>query len=586
SANGGLGGGWSCSAWAIDTSGPYLLISYGTYGSDNDSIMGSTDSGVSWKKMSVSPIGLVFTFVTHHDTLFAATATGLFFSTNHGADWTIIDNDLPLSQGEDIVQLISLNNKLFTCIKAGLFESTDNGKHWSPGGVTLHSGEFWLAVSGSELIYMGMLGGFESKDGGATWTQVQVQDDIVGFYAVGAYLFKETFDLGNFYSTNNGDSWTSDTSLFYPLSFGAQGSNLYAGTFNGIFRSTNKGASWSLSTHGLINSSVHPFARIGQTIFCAARGAGIFMSSNQGDAWVSISQGLWSFNIAGIATIGSNLFALSPDSGLYMSMDLGQKWKRVVWNFAPPYSSIFSLNAVDTILYIGSNQGLYRSTNLGKNWTLVGAGTLGGSVVLSIANQDGMLYAGTGNGMWTSSDAGASWQKTLISPPGIDALVPLGSAILAVTSGIVLLYTNDSTNWRSMDDSLLDMTWAMGLSKNDEYVFVGTDGQGVWRRPLSDFGISSVAQTPPVAPMEIQSYPNPFSQRATISFTTESPGYADVRIMNLLGAEVARLYSGELSAGEHSFTWDAARMSAPRGMYECVVRMNGQMRRISIALAR
>jgi hypothetical protein len=56
-------------------------------------------------------------------------------------------------------------------------------------------------------------------------------------------------------------------------------------------------------------------------------------------------------------------------------------------------------------------------------------------------------------------------------------------------------------------------------------------------------------------------------------------GLADVIVVNILGTEVAHIYSGELSVGEHSFTWDA--IGLPPGMYECLVQMNGSVKRIA-----
>jgi hypothetical protein len=50
-----------------------------------------------------------------------------------------------------------------------------------------------------------------------------------------------------------------------------------------------------------------------------------------------------------------------------------------------------------------------------------------------------------------------------------------------------------------------------------------------------------------------------------------------VAMVNILGTEVAHLFSGELSAGEHTFAWDAT--SLPPGMYECIVQMNGSVQR-------
>jgi hypothetical protein len=69
---------------------------------------------------------------------------------------------------------------------------------------------------------------------------------------------------------------------------------------------------------------------------------------------------------------------------------------------------------------------------------------------------------------------------------------------------------------------------------------------------------------------------NPFSQSTEITFTSEAAGYADISIVNLLGEQVARLFSGELGAGEHSFLWSTPT-GLPDGTYECLVRINGQV---------
>jgi hypothetical protein len=55
----------------------------------------------------------------------------------------------------------------------------------------------------------------------------------------------------------------------------------------------------------------------------------------------------------------------------------------------------------------------------------------------------------------------------------------------------------------------------------------------------------------------------------------------------MLGVEVTRLFSGELGAGEHSFSWDAGKNAyATQGVYECVVRMNGHMETVPVVLMR
>jgi len=92
---------------------------------------------------------------------------------------------------------------------------------------------------------------------------------------------------------------------------------------------------------------------------------------------------------------------------------------------------------------------------------------------------------------------------------------------------------------------------------------------------------SGVANEPALqSSFHLTSHPNPFSQSSTITFSCAEPGVGEVTIVNLLGAEVARLFSGELGAGEHSFQWDASGAAA--GVYECVVRAGGQVQRVKI----
>jgi hypothetical protein len=97
---------------------------------------------------------------------------------------------------------------------------------------------------------------------------------------------------------------------------------------------------------------------------------------------------------------------------------------------------------------------------------------------------------------------------------------------------------------------------------------------------------SVVAAGAPTTNSEIQSFPNPFSQSTQIMFTPEASGYAEVSIFNQLGVEVARLFSGELDAGEqHTFTWNNPA-ALPDGVYECLIRMNGQVEKVPIVLMR
>ena len=65
-----------------------------------------------------------------------------------------------------------------------------------------------------------------------------------------------------------------------------------------------------------------------------------------------------------------------------------------------------------------------------------------------------------------------------------------------------------------------------------------------------------------------QNYPNPFNPATTIGFTVPQQTNVQLRIFNQLGQEVATLVNGEVGAGYHSVTWNAANQSSGIYFYE------------------
>jgi PKD domain len=59
--------------------------------------------------------------------------------------------------------------------------------------------------------------------------------------------------------------------------------------------------------------------------------------------------------------------------------------------------------------------------------------------------------------------------------------------------------------------------------------------------------------------------PNPFNPSTVIPFSTGLDGHVTLTIHNVLGATVATLVDGEMPAGSHTVTWDAAKF--PSGLY-------------------
>jgi len=54
-----------------------------------------------------------------------------------------------------------------------------------------------------------------------------------------------------------------------------------------------------------------------------------------------------------------------------------------------------------------------------------------------------------------------------------------------------------------------------------------------------------------------QNYPNPFNPSTQISFALSEAGEVTLAIYSMNGQLVKRLVAGEMSAGRHSFVWEA-----------------------------
>jgi hypothetical protein len=364
---------------------------------------------------------------------------------------------------------------------------------------------------------------------------------------------------------------------------------IFEGNYGGgVERSTNNGMDWTVQNTGITDLGISAFLFSGGSLYAATFG-GAFVSSNNGNDWTTISTAQ---QISSMAALGSYLFIgisyqYSPSEfGVYRSSDMGANWAQMNTGL-PADPKIRSLETVNSTLFAGTSQGAYASTDMGTNWNAVLPLE---DTIIAFAMQDTNLYAATAyHGVFRSSDTGKHWTATstgLSSKLLTSLAVKDKNIFVGFYDDGVYLSTNYGNSWNPINMGLTDLA-LVGLTANSSYLFAGADQTGVWRRPLSDFGISSVSLHASTNE-SIISYPNPFTQSTTISFTAPESGAsigndaAEVSIVNLLGAEVARLFEGELGTGEHTFTWNAANM--PPGAYWVMVRMNGTTQHIPIVL--
>jgi hypothetical protein len=78
----------------------------------------------------------------------------------------------------------------------------------------------------------------------------------------------------------------------------------------------------------------------------------------------------------------------------------------------------------------------------------------------------------------------------------------------------------------------------------------------------------------PEAVILLTNYPNPFNNSTSVLLELSKPAMVKVTIVNLTGQFVDGIYSGPLSTGNHTFTWQASGPLAS-GVYFAVVDVDG-----------
>jgi photosystem II stability/assembly factor-like uncharacterized protein len=550
----------------------------------------SSDSGSSWLQ---SGIGLGDTFVHSVTTLgsivYAGTDQGCYASTDSGRTWQTAGSEL---QDSSIEVIAPCNGILFAGLwGGGIFRSSDQGKHWilSSNGLSgsgLYIGA--IAAIGNLLVANTDGGIYRSIDNGISWNLVMPSLAVVGdptLAAFGSVLFAGSgFNYGIFRSTDSGQSWASvGLPNTYVEALAANGNEILEGDeYNTLNISMDGGANWNNSKNGINQDFVMAFD-VNEGVLFAGSYDGVYRSTDAGTTWLPPNPSLEYTYVVGITHVGSTLIAATEERGILRSTDNGETWN--LSNSGLTDTTIYAVVQTRGIFFAGTNHTVFRSIDSGQTWSNVpGLPDYSEEALLA---DDSLLLAGD----YRSTDLGNSWILKYNSPadPFIqcftadDELIFAGTmtyyhyidtTFVAQPSG-VFVSSDRGANWIEADTGL-PISSVKGLAVSGGFLYAGTEGTGVWRRPLSDFGISSVAQTPEPTPSEIQIYPNPFTQSTQITFTSQAAGYAEVSIVNMLGMEVARLFSGELGAGEHNFSWSNPT-GLPDGTYECLVRMNGQV---------
>jgi photosystem II stability/assembly factor-like uncharacterized protein len=531
----------------VSTNGPYGGIVNSFVVSENTLFVGTrkgiystTNDGENWIKASKGlPNGYVDVILFSNDSYIFAFSTygggGQFRSSDNGENWEIVYSEE--LKDEATADIAFVDEYLFVATTQGIFRTTDNGENWEK--VLTESGFFDLGVSGSNIfaghfnkkgvirstdygeswsavenglddtlsvkwfetngqnIYVGTKSGiFGSTDGGENWTEMFTglkNLSILSIAFIGEKLYAGTFGDGVFVSTDNGLNWTQTVLTGFNVnSFAVLGSKIFIGTLgNGVLVSSDKGANWEQTTLNSEDASISSFTSNDEYIYTSIQmisasilyGAGVFRSKKDNIKWEPIySLKIGTKNISCLETSGDNIYmGLYDRRGIYRSTDKGKTWVIVGSNYTGLWMwHISSIKKIGHKLFAGSfRDAVFVSDDNGDTWTQSG---LSGSRVLSIDKINNLIFAGTRDfGIFISSDDGENW---LQSNNGLVNLIvgsvcSIGDDLFAGTRDGVYRSTDNGNNWFPVNKGLTNLDIAKLLSY-ENYIFAATNGNGVF----------------------------------------------------------------------------------------------------------
>jgi photosystem II stability/assembly factor-like uncharacterized protein len=456
--------------------------------------------------------------------VFALTGEGLFLSNDGGATWfqrnpggldplfDISAVALAVHPRRPATLLASFNHP---GALGGLYRSTDRGLSWTRNdswpdelrfieSVPAEPDTFW-AASGSRRLW-------RTRDAGQTWTEVsrgipprgRIQalavDPRAPRTAYASVFLAQGDGAGIYKTVNGGDSWRLiRAALPLKLIVDAQGVVYAVFEDEHLERSLNGGTTWTRA--GTPRSRIVDLEPTPSGLLAGTE-AGVFRSTDRAATWQSLNRGLSELSIDGLAIDGQNpprLYASDPLAGVYKTTNRGESWLHL--GHPEPRNPIrwglpLAVSPADPqVVYAGVTGAVAKSTNGGRRWDVRGVLTcmVTGRLLID-PREPSTLYASGGFftsecgfepdacTLWRSLDAGESWECAREGLPGTSGgalgIDPFTSALYAVAAPQDLWRSTDRGNtWTLVYPGLKPSSALIASTQTAGTYYVGRQGE-------------------------------------------------------------------------------------------------------------
>jgi len=261
-----------------------------------------------------------------------------------------------------------------------ILQSTDGGQSWEDVSYSLPDKQLPESFfAGESDLYLRVMDGmYRSKSTLKTpiWEKVQGLDpksNSIAFNPSGVMAY--SYDGHIYQKKSSSETWlpifTELKSHSLQTIFEASDGTLFLSTGKSLSKSADKARTWKVVQNGGVGDIVES-----DGVLVATGQQGIMRSTDGGEHWEwVISEGGVGIDAerieGGFAAITFN--STTQSRRIRISMDAGKTWQAIDAGL-PPSMNISSIKQIGNYLICSHPDGIFRSSNKGKTWTMVNAG--------------------------------------------------------------------------------------------------------------------------------------------------------------------------------------------------------------------